>query len=246
MSSTTWTPTEVLSEASPWSGKIWRMVEAQHIASTARIVDTREEQELLEEILEESKPPVPFNAQELDYLLYSPFRYTPLLPSGSRFRGVTDPGVFYGAETVHTAAAEVSYWRWRFLQDSSSLDRLPPCAFTAFKVPIKASAVDLRRPSFDRNSALWQHPFDYSATQAFARVARDAGMGAILYFSVRDPDRHFCTAVLTPKAFAAKKPDRTTQTWTLTVSEKEAIWLRHGAESFSLPTAIWRRNGKGE
>ncbi len=239
MSLTTWTPTAVSSEAYPLSCRVWRMVEAQHVVSTSRILDTREEQELLEDILEESKPPVPPEAQGLDYLLYSPFRYGPLSPYGSRFRGVADSGVFYGAETVRTAAAEVGYWRWHFLQDSSGLDRLPPCSFTAFKVPLKTSAVDLRKPPFDREAAVWQHTSDYSATQAFGRVARSAGIGAILYLSVRDPEPHFCAAVLTPRAFAVKKPDRATQTWVLTVSEKEAIWMRQGEEGFSFQTSMW-------
>lgn len=244
MSSITWTPTAVLSKASVWTGRVWRMVEAQHIASTSRLLDTREEQELLEEILEQSKPPVPAKAYGLDYLLYSPFRYASLSPYGSRFRGVADPGVFYGAETVRTAAAEVGYWRWRFLQDTSGLERLSPCPFTAFKVAIKAPSIDLRKAPFTRDAALWQHPCDYSGTQAFARIAREAAIDAILYQSVRDPESHFCAAVLSPRAFAAKKPDRTTQTWTLTVSEKEAIWMRQGAEGFSLQTSFWARGEK--
>ncbi len=106
------------------------MVEAQYLASTAKIVDTRAEQELLEDILEERKPPIPQEAASLHYLLFSPFRYETRHPSGSRFRAVSDPGVFYAAETVRTAAAEVGYWRWRFLQDTTGLERLQPCSFT--------------------------------------------------------------------------------------------------------------------
>ena len=215
------------------------MVEAQHIAATSKIVDTREEQELLEEIIEESKPPLPPAAAGLDYLLSSPFRYGTRHPAGSRFRAVTDAGVFYGAETVHTAAAEVGFWRWRFLQESSGLDRLQPSSFTAFRTPLVTAAVDLRKPPFARDSASWRHPSDYSGTQAFGRSAREAGIGAILYRSVRDPKSHFCAAVLTPAAFAARKPDSAMQTWVLTVSAEEAIWRRQGGDSFSFRTSAW-------
>jgi hypothetical protein len=215
------------------------MVEAQHLVSTSKIVDTRAEQELLEDILEERKPPVPQEAANLHYLLFSPFRYETRHPSGSRFRAVNDPGVFYAAETVHTAAAEVSYWRWRFLQDTAGLERLQPCSFTSFRVPIKASGIDLRKPPFDVDALRWQHPADYSTTQALGRVARDSGIGVILYQSVRDPDPHFCAAVLTPLAFAARKPDSATQTWMLTISAEEAIWMRQGDESFSFRTNLW-------
>ncbi len=216
------------------------MVEAQHLVSTSRLVDTRAEQELLEEILEERKPPVPKEALGLHYLLFSPFRYETRPPTGSRFRAVSDPGVFYAAETVRTAAAEVGYWRWRFLQDTTGLERLQPCSFTAFSVQIKTSIIDLRDTPFDSDAHKWQHPTDYSTTQAFARQAREADIGAIVYQSVRDPEKHYCIAVLTPLAFAVRKPDSVTQTWVLTISTQEAIWMRQGEESFSFRTNIWQ------
>ncbi len=202
-------------------------------------MDTRAEQELLEDILEERKPPIPQEATDLHYLLFSPFRYETRHPSGTRFRAVQDPGLFYAAETVRIAAAEVGYWRWRFLQDTTGLERLQPCSFTAFRVPITTSCVDLRKPPFDINASQWHNPLDYSATQAFGRIARDIGLGAIMYQSVRDPELHFCVAVLTPLAFAAKKPDGATQTWVLTISTKEVIWMRQDDESFSFRTARW-------
>jgi hypothetical protein len=239
VSSVTWTLAALSSEARDLAFRVWRMVEAQHLVSTSKIVDTRAEQELLEDILEEHKPPVPQEATDLHYLLFSPFRYETRQPSGSRFRAVHDPGVFYAAETVRTAAAEVGYWRWRFLQDSAGLDRLQPCSFTAFRVPISTSCVDVRVPPFDRDITCWQHPTDYSATQAFGRIARDAGIGAIMYQSVRDPEHQACVAILTPRAFAAKKPDSATQTWMLTISKEEAIWMRQDDGSFSFRTDCW-------
>lgn len=239
MSSLTWTPAAVSSEARALSCKVWRMVEAQHVVSTSKLVDTRAEQELLEDILEERKPPVPKETADLHYLLFSPFRYETRQPSGSRFRAVTDPGVFYAAEKVRTAAAEVGYWRWRFLQDTSGLERLQPCPFTAFRVPIKTSCVDLRIPPFESDVLKWQHPTDYTATQAFGRIARDSAIGAILYQSVRDPEQHCCIAILTPQAFAARKPDAAMQTWVLTISAKEAIWIRKDDASLSFRTASW-------
>lgn len=235
----TWTPAELSSKSSDICCKVWRMVEAQHIVSTLKVVDTRAEQELLEEVIEERKPPIPSEAVGLHYLLFSPFRYDTRPPSGSRFRAMNDTGVFYGAETVRTAAAEVAYWRWRFLQDTSGLTRLQPCTFTAFRVPINTSCIDLRKEPFDAYSAVWHHPRDYSGTQSIGRIARDAGIGALMYHSVRDPEPHYCTAILTPRAFAAKKPDSATQTWVLTVSAKEAIWVRQDDASFSFTTVSW-------
>jgi hypothetical protein len=72
-------------------------------------VNSRNEQELLEDILEKGKPPIPQSASDLDYFLFTPFRYLSLPPEGSRFRAPLDPGVFYGRERIKTAADEISY-----------------------------------------------------------------------------------------------------------------------------------------
>ena len=64
----------------------WRVVEAQHKVSTRRLVDTLDEQRLLEQIVDEVKPPIPAGPgfAGLHYLLSTPFRHPPLR-HGSRF-----------------------------------------------------------------------------------------------------------------------------------------------------------------
>ena len=62
----------------------WRGVEAQHVVSTMRLVDSAAEQDLLEQLLEASKPALPATRQPRHYLLLTPFRYRPL--HASRFR----------------------------------------------------------------------------------------------------------------------------------------------------------------
>ncbi len=237
MSFNIWMPHAVASEANPWRGKIWRIVEAQHMASTMKIVDNAQEQDLLETLLEGSKPAQPATAAGLDYLLATPFRYNPLR-SGSRFRAVTDPGVFYGAESVRTACAELGYWRWKFLKDAVDLERLEPVAHTAFAAEVSTSLVDLRQAPFSADAPAWQHPSDYSATQAFARVARAAEVGAIQYRSVRDPSPACCVALLTPTAFAKPKPLASMQTWWLAVRSDSAIW-RRDTDSMTFLAAAW-------
>lgn len=237
MSSNTWTPLAVSSEARDWRGSIWRIVEAQHVASTMKIVDNPAEQDLLESLLEASKPALPKEAEQLDYLLATPFRYDPLR-TGSRFRSVTDPGVFYGAANVRTACAELGYWRWKFLKDAVDLDKLEPVAHTAFQAEIKTLTVDLREPPLNSDAASWLHPIDYAATQAFARVVREAGVGAILYQSVRDPDPSWCMAVLTPRAFSNRKPDPSMLTWWIAVHQEEVIW-RRDHESLIFSASNW-------
>lgn len=237
MSFTTWTPPAVSSEAFTWRGQVWRMVESQHIAATMKLVDNRDEQDLLESLLESSKPTRPDDSTDLDYLLATPFRYNPKR-GGSRFRAVTDPGVFYGAESVRTAGAELGYWRWKFLQDAIDLERIEPVAHTAFQAEIATTAVDLQRHPFDEHAATWQHPTEYEQTQQFAHVAREANIGGILYCSVRDPQPSMCLALLTPAGFAKLKTNDKRQTWFLAVSLHE-VTLRGDNESMQFATAGW-------
>jgi len=213
------------------------MVEAQHIAATMKLVDSRGEQDVLEALLERSKPAPLHGTVGLDYLLATPFRYAPK-QYGSRFRAPTDPGVFYGAESVETAGAELGYWRWKFLSDAVALERIEPVAHTAFRVAIATSVVDLQRPPFEADAAVWQHKTDYALTQQFARVARDAELGGILYRSVRAPNPSWCLALLTPAGFAQPAPHAEQQTWFMAVSRHE-VTLRRDTASMQFSAAGW-------
>jgi hypothetical protein len=73
-----------------------------------KVTDTLEEQEILEKIIEQTKPPIPPGCEGLDFLLMTPFRYSAQNPNGSRFRRPNAPdGVFYAAEHSSTAIAEL-------------------------------------------------------------------------------------------------------------------------------------------
>jgi hypothetical protein len=235
VSSTTWTPHAVASEGFRLRRRLWRAVEAQHIASTLRLVGNAREQLVLERILEASKPAIPAEAASLHYLLYTPFRYP--APLGSRFRAPTDPGVWYGAEAVRTACAELGFWRWRFLTESEGLDSLGPAPQTVLRAGIDTKSVDLTRGAFLRDRAAWSHRTNYHATQALAALAREAALGAIRYESVRDPERGAAVAVLRAQAFTPPKP-LAQETWFLTVKRTVVTWQREGA-SFEFTAADW-------
>jgi hypothetical protein len=192
------------------------VVEAQHTASTMRLVDSLDEQAALEALLEESKPPLPPAARRLHYLLATPFRYRPHLPS--RFRAALEAGVWYGAEALRTALAEKSYWRLRFLLDSPGTPDLRPVPHTAFQAAVRSAAtLDLTRPPLARDRALWTDRGSYSATQALAAAAREAQIRIIRYESVRDPEQAACAAVLDPAVFGRGKP-RSQETWFVAAS----------------------------
>ncbi|HEY1889394.1 MAG TPA: RES family NAD+ phosphorylase [Steroidobacteraceae bacterium] len=230
MSSTTWTPHAVASEAKACELTLWRAVEAQHVVATRALVDSLAEQELLESVLEASKPRVPPACAGFDYLLYTPFRYPP--PSrGSRFRSYEDPGVWYGAEAVRASCAELGYWRWRFVMDSHGLTRLDGVPHTVFQAVARGRGVDLRQRPFTRDDKTWRDPNDYDGCQALARVARAAEMQVIRYASVRDPEHGGCGAVLDCRAFSGTGGVRQRQSWFLTVDRQRASWVRSGTRN---------------
>jgi hypothetical protein len=212
---TTSTPRALASNARRYDGVLWRVVETQHTASTMRLVDSLDEQLVLEATLEASKPKLPPGTAKLHYLLATPFRYRSHV--GSRFRGPFDAGVWYGADELRTALAEKSYWQLRFLLDSPSMPDLKPVAHTAFVAAVGGSCIDLTAAPLVKERAKWTHRTSYAATQALAAAARAAGVDAIRYESVRDPERAMCAAVLTPQSFKRPKP-RLRETWFIAAS----------------------------
>jgi hypothetical protein len=218
----TMTPDDLRQAARRSHAKPWRVVEAQHRASTMRLVDTLAEQRVLEELLETGKPPLPPAAVPLHYLLATPFRYPAPPPLGSRFRGLGDAGVWYGADAVHTALAEIAYWRLKFLADSPATPDLPPVPHTAFRASVGGSAIVLTQAPFDTARAKWEDPHSYASTQVLARSAREVPLALIRYRSVRDPRHRSCVAVLTPDAFRTREPLEQ-HTWLIKVSRERVL-----------------------
>jgi hypothetical protein len=234
-----WTPAALSSEARPYAGDVWRVVEAQHRAATMRLVDTLEEQATLEALIEEAKPPLPPEAEGLHYLLAAPFRYRPY-PEGSRFRpaGLT-AGVFYTSEAVETALAELAFRRLLFLAESPAMTA-PARAVehTAFRVACRTNrALDLTLPPLDRDRASWEHVSEYAPCQSLAAAAREGGLAALRYRSVRDPAGRMNVALLTPTTFTAQAP-RAWQTWSV-LTRRDGVraareFPRRAALAFSL------------
>ena len=224
MSSSTWTPAALSSEGRSLSGSCWRLVEAQHKISTLKFVDTVEEQQVLEQLIEDTKPALPDECAGLHYLLSTPFRYGAVYPIGSRFRraGLTE-GVFYAAETPETAVAEIVFYRLLFFAESPGVPWPANASeYTAFSVSYATrKGIDLTKGKLAKDRAHWTHPTDYSACQVLADAARTAGIQVIRYESVRDPKRGYNLALLTGRAFSQRKPSGQ-QTWHIRLSDAGA------------------------
>lgn len=199
------------------SGLCWRFVEAQHITSTLKLVDNWDEQELLEELIEESKPVVPPECRDLDYLLSTPFRYEAEYSKGSRFRRAgQSEGVYYAALHPETALAEIIFDRLLFFAESPQTPWPEnPAEYTAFSVRFSTDlALDLMAPPLADDTALWTHLTDYEPCQLLAEQARNTGVDLICYQSVRDLEGRANVAILSCRVFEGWEPgDR--HTWRL-------------------------------
>ena len=209
--------------------RAWRGVEAQHVVSTMRLVDTPDEQDILESLLEVSKPPAPTMKVPRHYLIYTPFRYRPEHPS--RFRRGGTLGLWYGAEKLYAACAEVAYWRHRFVLDSAGLLKTDVLTeHTFFQAKVDGSVVDLMSPPWVAARGAWMHGSDYSQTQALAEAARNQGVQWICYESVRAPGNR-CAAVLDVEALDMASNGTTQQTWHCKTNRR-SVMMQHGPDRY--------------
>jgi len=150
--------------------ELWRGVEAQHRVATMRLADNLHEQQLLEQLLESSKPKLPAAAAGKHYLLFTPFRYVAEWPS--RFRRPEEAGAWYGADDALTVAAEVAFWRWKFFMDSDGLrgEQLVT-EHTFFQARFEGLELDITQPPWSEMRAQWRHGEDYSHCHAIASRA---------------------------------------------------------------------------
>lgn len=231
-------------------GTLWRVAESQQRISTRQLVDSDAEHELLEELVEESKPAVPTDPEfeGLHFLLFSPFRYPPLA-DGSRFGSRAERALWYGSEEVETALAEVGFYRLLFFGGTGA-ELLPNrVAKSAFQVAVRsASTVDLTQPPFDAHRAVLCSKVDYAATRQLGTDMRSAGAQMVRYFSARDPKQRANVALFTPAAFALKKPLGPPFTWYCTITaSRDVSWMREdvsGLTKVEFTYADFLVNGK--
>ncbi len=229
-----------------FEGKGWRVVEAQHRISTRRLVDTDEEQAVLEELIDRSKPPVPPDCAGLHYLLATPFRHPPLT-RGSRFGARHERSIFYASIALSTAFAEVAYYRLLFLEGTRAAIEPVVVDLSAFQVQLRTEvAIDLTRPPFDAWEAEISDPLSYRTSQRLGAEMRQDGIELAVYRSARDPEKGDNLAVFSPTCFARRKPS-VPQTW-LSVATREAVEVSRRdyfeRQSYRFPRTVFEIDGR--
>jgi hypothetical protein len=172
------------------------VVEAQFRNSTRKLVDSDEEQRVLEELLDaRAKLPVPEGFENLHYLLYTPFRHPPLR-NGSRFGTRHERGILYAARELAAAFAEVAYYRLLFLEGSAAPLAPVQVDLTAFSFRVAAQrGIDLSQPPFRRFEDRISSPVSYADAQRLGAEMRADGVQACLYVSARARGRRLNLAV---------------------------------------------------
>ncbi len=211
MSSSIWTRCAGDSELKSLHLSPWRVVEAQHQISTRKLVDSNEEQALLEELIETVKP-ADHTGGRLHYLLFTPFRYPPL-KHGSRFGGRNEPGIWYGSLDRRTAFAEVAYYRMVFLEGTAAELGTVETPLTAFTALVRTSrGIDLVEPPFDAHHRAITSPASYASSHPLGTAMRGVGVQAFKYPSARDVQGGVNVGVFIPSVFGRAKP-KSFETW---------------------------------
>ena len=236
MSSSIWTRCAGNSRVAPLALSPWRVVEAQHLVSTRKLVDSNEEQVLLESLIDRVKPPEKTGSR-LHYLLFTPFRYPPLR-HGSRFGTRRDRGIWYGSMDRRTAFAEVAYYRMVFLEGSAASLGTVETAVTAFSANVRGKrGIDLTTAPFDEYRRAISSPTSYTSSQALGSAMRSARVEAFRYFSARDSENGINVGVLESNAFGNAKP-KGFETWHCAASRERVDFAQRDyfkRRSFTFP-----------
>lgn len=167
-----------------FEGSVDRIVERQEDSATTRITEDLVEQQMLEEMLEGSKPGT--LSSRIHYLLGTPFRYPPL-DYGSRFGTTYDRWIFYGSLDTETCLRECGYYRFKLFFDMATPPPGPVgCEHTMFTVGLATDrSVDLCAPAYTAVRDELVSVESYDLTHRVGLRARDANAQMLVFQSAR-------------------------------------------------------------
>jgi len=192
----------------PLSGQGWRVCSSLAPLATAQLVDSMDDLQLLERLLQPIEPQASATAPRLHPLLAQPWRGRPL-PHGSRFGSRVSAPLFYGGLSIETALAEAAYQRRQFWQGMSLA---PPSGRliaeqTLFSFAYHCGAgLRLQSRAFQPHSDLLLTAESSAATRQLGDLLQDRAISGFEYPSACCLDYGLNIALLTPKALSAGKP----------------------------------------
>ncbi|NND82334.1 MAG: RES family NAD+ phosphorylase [Gammaproteobacteria bacterium] len=196
-----------------FGANVWRMVETQETAATLKLVETMEEQQLLEQLLDEVKPPYRPGTESRHYLIKTAFRYPPL-KYGSRFGTRAMPSFFYASEQSDTVLAETAYYRFVFMHDmaepyAAGLDS----RHSMFRVTAKTDrCLDLSGKKYAALRSQLTDPVDYRLCQQIGKWAVEEKAVEIIRFESARLAQSYNVAIASPTAIRSRAPNEI-QSW---------------------------------
>lgn len=211
-----------------YSGSVWRIVETQEEAATYGLVDDLEEHALLEEIIDDFKPPYTADAAGRHYLISTPFRYPPL-NHGSRFGTRYEPSYFYASEEQATCLAEAAFYRFVFFDGMAT-----PFAHTVRSEHQLFAVTAQTECASDMTTVNEPHALNeltsessYAFTQTVGKCLREGGTQLIRYYSARC-DAGINVAIDSPAVIVSAVPEHITPVQCEVVADAKVL-------RFSLP-----------
>lgn len=250
-----WEETQGVKYLKPLETKAWRIVEDQSKSYTRKMVDTLEEHEILEQLIDESKPKLKLYGDELalkglHYLLFTPFRYPPL-KRGTRFGKWTERSLFYASIELETAMCEKAYHRLSFLLASEGDLGGKAVNYTAFEVEASTpKGIDLSTSPFAEFKEWISSPFSYQESQALGHCMRADGVEAFISYSARSQKEGKNLNIFTPKAFSEDQAiEKTFQTFSCYFTKKSVEFYptfvsNNGLAPTVFKTEMFYVNGK--
>lgn len=207
---------------------VYRFVETQEYAATTNLVDDLDEQFLLEQMLDEVKPPYRSGTEDMHYLLKTPFRYPPL-QYGSRFGNHLMASFFYAGETVDTTLSEVAYYRFVFLSHMSEpYHQAIQSEHLLFSVNVSSlHCADLTHKNLQGFKSLLRGPSSYVFSQHAGKwLVEDQESEVIRYFSARH-ESGINVAIFEPCAIVSRQPEEQ-QRWLCLTRPDKISFSQHG------------------
>ncbi len=187
--------------------EVFRVAESQQKVATNTLVDTLEEQKLLEDMLDRVKPRIPKDCEHFDYLIYTPFRYPPL-KHGSRFGKKIHPSLFYGSINLEAAFAELAYYRFVYYDGMMVVPKKKQkvTQHTSFRIDAQTKkGLALTELPFSQYKNTISDPASYVISQKIGEEMREHGVEVFNYYSARAVNE-VNVGIFTCSAIASQKP----------------------------------------
>lgn len=232
MTKSIWQKCEGEKHITSFTNTAWRLVETQYQNATRKLVDSLEEQAVLEEMIETSKPPLYADCLHLHPLLCTAFRYPPL-KHGSRFGALFERSIWYGSIELNTCMAEKAFYQFNFLRASNADYGLIEIPLTAFTAIVKTDkGIELTQLPFNGYKKIISSPSSYAESQLLGAAMRSFKIEAFRYCSARDPNQGVNIGLLSPKAFKEAEPNPASfQSWQCISTQSKIDFVRTGANT---------------